>query len=115
MRDQDIQQSYRNALDSLNRLQQQYRGDPNAQRDLNNTIRDLRQFDPYALNNDPLLSERINAALGNIQQAEMELRRKMEQNGGDASIRSPGSEPTPQGYGSAVEEYFRKLSKTGKQ
>ncbi len=46
----------------------------------------------------------------------MELRRKVEQSGGDGSIRSPGSEPTPQGYGNAVAEYFRKLSKTtGKQ
>ncbi len=102
-------------MQSLQQLQQQYRGDPNAQRDINNTIRDLRQFDPSALNNDPLLNERIAAALANIEQAEMELRRKVEQAGGDGSIRSPGSEPTPQGYSSAVAEYFRKLSKTGKQ
>jgi hypothetical protein len=116
IRDQDIQQAYRNALQSLQQLQQQDRGDPNAIRDWNNVVRDLRQFDPYALNNDPLLNERIQSALGNIEQAEMELRRKVDEAGGsDGSIRSPSSEPTPQGYGSAVAEYFRKLSKTGKQ
>ena len=116
VRDQDIQQAYRNALQSLQQLQQEYHGDANATRDLNNTIRDLRQFDPYALNNDQLLGERIQGALGNIEQAEMELRRKVEEaGGGDGSIRSPSSEPTPQGYGSAVAEYWRKLSKMGKQ
>ncbi len=73
----------------MQQLQQQYRGDPNATRDINNLIRDFRQFDPYALNNDPLLSQRIQAALGNIEQVEMELRRKVEQAGGDGSVRSP--------------------------
>jgi len=97
-------------------MQQQAHGDPNATRDVNNLIRDFRQFDPYNLNNDPLLSERIQAALGNIEQVEMELRRKVEQSGGgDGSVRSPGSEPAPQGYSDAVAEYFRKLSKTAKQ
>ena len=99
----------------MQQLQQQSRGDPNATRDINNLIRDFRQFDPYALNNDPLLSQRIQAALGNIEQVEMELRRKVEQAGGDGSVRSPGSEPAPQGYSDAVAEYFRKLSKTAKQ
>ncbi len=115
IRDQDIQTSYRNALQSLQQLQQQYRGDPNATRDINNLIRDFRQFDPYQLNNDPLLNQRIMAALAIIEQVEMELRRKVEQAGGDGSVRSPGSEPAPQGYSDAVAEYFRQLSKTGKQ
>jgi hypothetical protein len=116
IRDTDIQTTYRNALQSLQQLQQQARGDANATRDINNLIRDFRQFDPYNLNNDPLLSQRIQAALGNIEQVEMELRRKVEQaNGGDGSVRSPGSEPAPQGYSDAVAEYFRKLSKTSKQ
>ena len=114
IRDADIQNTYRGALQSLQQLQQQYRGDPNATRDINNLIKDFRQFDPYALNNDPLLSQRIQAALGNIEQVEMELRRKVELAGGDGSVRSPGSEPAPQGYSDAVAEYFRKLSKSNK-
>jgi hypothetical protein len=112
VRDQDIQTSYSNALRSLQQLQQQARGDANATRDINNLIRDFRQFDPSALNNDSLLGQRIQAALGNIEQVEMELRRKVEQSGGDGSVRSPGSEAAPQGYSDAVAEYFRKLSKS---
>jgi hypothetical protein len=43
---------------------------------------------------------------------EMELRRKVDDTSGGGSIRSPGSEPVPQGYADAVADYFRKLSKS---
>jgi hypothetical protein len=112
VRDQDIQLAYRNAMQSLQQLQQQYRNDPNASRDINNMIRDFRQSDPFHYSNEGLLSDRIQAALANIEQVEMELRRKVGQDVGDGSIRSPGSEPVPQGYSDAVAEYFRKLSKS---
>ena len=103
------------ALDTLRQLQQQFRGDPDAAlpRDIGTMIRDLQRLDPSVYQNDPVLAERINGAmLGNIEQVEMQLRRKAEQGGGDnGAVRGQSGEAVPQGYSDAVAEYFRRLSK----
>jgi hypothetical protein len=108
---EQFQSTYRDALQSLNQLQQQMKDDPGAVKDIQNLMRDLRQFDPAHYTNDPLLSERIQSALAGVEQVEMELRRKVDDASG-GSVRSPGSEPVPQGYADAVADYFRKLSKS---
>jgi hypothetical protein len=80
-------------------------------RDLQNLIRDMQRLNPYTYSNDPLLDDRINQALiGNVQQLEMELRRKVEEANGTGSVRSPGNEKVPPGYADKVAEYYRKLS-----
>ena len=49
--------------------------------DIRTLIEQLRQIDPYAYANDPLLGERIQAALTTgVEQVEMELRRKVDEN-----------------------------------
>ena len=110
IRPEDYQTAYRDAIQSLNQLQQQLRDDPNAVRDIQGVIRDLRQFDPFHYSNDSLLGERIQAALAGVEQVEMELRRKVDTTAG-GSVRSPGTEQVPQGYEESVADYFRKLSK----
>jgi hypothetical protein len=45
-----------------------------------------------------------------MEQVEMLLRRKVDQSD-NGSVRSAAGETVPQGYGDAVAEYFRKLSK----
>jgi hypothetical protein len=93
-------------------LQDRLRDDPNTARDLQNLIRDMRRLDPASYMNDPLLSERINAAVvAGIEQVEMLLRRKVDESDNGA-VRSPGGEAVPQGYADAVAEYFRQLSKS---
>jgi hypothetical protein len=93
-------------------LQPQLRDDPSVNRDLQSLIRDMQRLDPSVYSNDPLLAERIHAAVvGGIEQIEMELRRKVEKTG-DGSVRSQGGEAVPQGYADAVAEYFRKLSQS---
>ncbi len=110
---QAFQGAYRDTLANLQQLQQQLKDDPGTQRDIQGLIKDLRNFDPSGVSsNDPLLSERINAALANVEQVEMELRRKVDDTTGGGSVRSPGNQPVPQGYSEAVAEYFRKLSKS---
>jgi hypothetical protein len=88
------------------------RDDPNTARDIQGAIRDLRQMDPFTLSNDPMLSQRIAAALAGVEQVEMELRRKVEDTTGNGSVRSPGGEKVPQGYEEKVADYYRKLSKS---
>ena len=97
-------------------LQQQMKDDQGTQRDIQGLIRDLRNLDPAHLTNDPLLNDRIRAALASEEQVEMELRRKVDTGGGNGgTVRSPGNEQIPQGYSDAVAEYFRKLSNKSKQ
>ena len=108
---QDLENGYRGAFESLSRLEQKLRDDPATARDVRSLIRDLHGFDPRHFADDPLLSQRIQAALAGAEQVEMELRRMVDASNGGGSIRSPGGERVPQGYQDAVADYFRKLSK----
>jgi hypothetical protein len=68
-----------------------------------------------ALQNFPELARKIEGAtardLSNrLAQIELELRRKLGEDA-PAEARSHISEPVPPGYGEAVAEYFRRLSK----
>ena len=113
VRPEDFQNTYRNTLQSLRQLEQQAQADPNMLKDIQTLMRDLQRLDPYTYANDPLLAERIHAALmSGVEQVEMELRRKVDETTGNGSVRSPGGETVPQGYADAVAEYFRKLSKS---
>ena len=49
--------------------------------------------------------------IADIQQVELELRRKVDETGG-GSIRSAGNETPPPGYADKVADYFRRLSKS---
>jgi len=108
----NFQQSFQQTLQSLNQLQQQMKDDPNTARDIQGAMRDLRNIDPSLLTNDPLLSQRIQAALAGVEQVEMELRRKVDETTGGGSVRSPGGEKVPAGYADKVAEYYRKLGKS---
>jgi hypothetical protein len=111
LRPEDLERTYRGAFESLGRVEQQLRDDPATARDIQSLMRDLRNFDPRHSTDDPLLSQRIQAALAGAEQVEMELRRKLEESSGGGSVRSPAGERVPQGYQDAVADYFRKLSK----
>ena len=111
VRPQDFQNTYRDTMQTLMQLQQQLRDDPNTQRDVQGLIRDLRNWDPFTKSNDPMLNERIQAALAGIEQVEMELRRKVDDTTAGGNVRSPGGEVIPPGYQDKVAEYYRKLSK----
>jgi hypothetical protein len=111
VRPEDLEGSYRGTLESLGRLEQQLRDDPATARDIQSLMHDLRNFDPRHFADDPLLSQRIQAALAGAEQVEMELRRMVDESGSGGSVRSPAGERVPQGYQDAVADYFRKLSK----
>jgi len=111
IRPEDLDRSYRGALESLGRLEQQLRDDPATSRDVQALVHDLRAFDPRHFADDPLLIQRIQDAVSSAEQVEMELRRMVDSPDGAASVRSPSSDRVPQGYRDAVADYFRKLSK----
>jgi len=111
----DYQAQYRQTMQSLNQLQQQFRNDPDTSKAIAGLMQQMRQLDPFANSNDPLLAQRIQSAqaavMANVEQVEMELRRKVEDTTG-GNIRSPGNEKVPPGYSDATREYFKKLSAT---
>ena len=112
IRAEDYQQYYRDTVQSLTQLQQQLHDDSATSRDIQGLLRDLHQLDPNGngYSNDPMLAERIQAAMAGLEQVEMELRRKVDASGTPGTVRSPGNETVPQGYQDAVAQYFRKLS-----
>jgi len=111
VRPEDRERSYRGTLESLGRREHQRRDDPATTHDIRSLIHDLHNFNPRHFADDPLLSQRIQAALAGAEQVEMELRRRVEESSGAGSVRSPAGERVPQGYQDAVADYFRKLSK----
>jgi hypothetical protein len=88
-------------------------------KDVAGLLQQIRQMDPYAYANDPLLAQRIQSAVvANVEQVEMELRRKVEDTDPGGNIRAGGTEKIPPGYSDATAKYFEQLSKsagTGKQ
>jgi hypothetical protein len=110
----DFENQYRETLNTLQALQGQMQNDPKAARDLQDLIREMQRLNPWSYANDPELNARIQADMtAQIETVELELRRKVDDaNGG--SVRSAGTGPVPQGYETAVPEYFKKLSKGSK-
>ena len=81
-------------------------------RQIEETLREVQRWDPskHPGNEALIWSRSARQILPNIEQLELQLRRKLE--GKDGQVRSSAAERVPQGYGDAVAEYFRKLSKS---
>jgi hypothetical protein len=112
---QGLERAVRDGLRELSQLRGEMReaGTPDVQRELDEALIELRKYDPQKIAQDPLLANRIrNTVLPAIEQLELQLRRKLEGNTGEA--RAASAERIPQGYADAVAEYFRRLSRGGK-
>jgi hypothetical protein len=108
----DYQAQYRQTLQSLQELQQQLKGDAATSKDIAALLQQIRQLDPYAYSNDPLLAQRIQSAVvTSMEQVEMELRHKVEETDPGGNIRAGGTEKVPPGYSDATAKYFEQLSK----
>lgn len=106
---------YRDTMRDLSQIQQILKDNPDLSKemsgDLQQLMHDMQRFDPKAFLGNPALIESMRAQiLPNLQNLELQLRRKLEEkNGGD--VRSGATERIPQGYTEAVADYFRRLSK----
>jgi hypothetical protein len=105
-----VERAYRESMRDLGRLRENLGDNPDISRDVQDLMRDMQRIDPRRFGQEPLLMERINAQIASLEQIELQLRRKVEeQNGGN--VRSGASEQAPPGYANSIAEYFRKLSK----
>lgn len=81
-----------------------------TERDIQKLIREMQQLDPKRFVGNPELVEQLrNQLLANIEQLELQLRRQVD--GESGNVRTGTQQRVPSGYGEAVAEYFRKLSK----
>lgn len=105
------ERALREGLRELRQMREGLNDSPELAQDVDAIMRELQKYDPQKIASDPLLAERIRSSvIPAIQQLEVQLRRKLESATGD--VRTSSSQKVPEGYGAAVAEYFRKLSKT---
>ena len=95
----------------LSQLRQSLGDNPDLTREVQELLKEMQKVDPSRFPGNPELIERIRTdVLPNLEQLELQLRRKLE--GQDSGqVRSSSAERIPEGYGDAVAEYFRRLSK----
>ncbi len=105
----DTGRAISSALRDLSALRQAVGGNTDLGRQIGDVVRDL-QRPGFALAG-PALNDRLTReVLPAIEQLEMQLRSRVE---GDATtVRNPGADRIPPGYGDKVADYFRRLSKT---
>ena len=100
-----------NDAEALRRQLQQAGMSP---RDLDDVLRDLRQFENDRLYADPQGLEKLQAAaIDKLKKVEFALRRKAD--GGNESLSLSGSDQVPEGFRQAIEEYYRSLAKKGQR
>jgi hypothetical protein len=107
-----IDRAYREGLRDLQSLRQNFREDAETSREIQDAIREMQSIDPSRFPGNPALVESLRAdVLPAIEQLELKLRRKLEDQQ-TGQVRSTAGENIPQGYGAAVAEYYRRLSKS---
>ncbi len=106
-----IERAFRETVRDLSQLRQQVGGNSELGREISDFIRDLQRIDPsaYALAG-PALGDRLQKeVLPAMEQLEIQLRRKLDQENG-GQVRNPAAERVPPGYSDKVADYFRRLS-----
>jgi hypothetical protein len=110
-RGEDLERSYREGMRDLSQIRQSMKDNPDVSRDIMDLIREMQKIDPVLAPGNPALLEQLRTQiLPNIEQLELQLRRKLDDQQ-SGQVRSSANERVPVGYGDAVAEYFRKLSK----
>jgi hypothetical protein len=87
--------------------------DAETKAELDRLLREMQQLDPRKFPGNPALLGRIDAELlPQLEQLELRLRRKLDSVAPAGSqVRSGSQASAPAGYGDAVADYFRRLSK----
>jgi hypothetical protein len=104
------QREYEETVRQLNRMQQSVRSDPATAKEIQQLLNEVGRLDPRRFNADPARLAQLEQKLfAEVEQAELVLRRKLDE--GNGSIRTSAPQDVPPGYSDAVAEYFRRLSR----
>jgi len=109
----DPKQVIQAATRELNDMRQMFKDNPDLTRQLGDVEREISRLAVGDISSAELQNRLNREVLPNLESLEVQLRRQVEQQNG-VQVRSGSTDKVPAGYASAVEEYFRKLSK-GKQ
>jgi hypothetical protein len=107
----EMARAYREGLSDLSRLRQALQDRTDWAADIQKLIREMERLDPKRFPGNPELVEQLRTqVLPQLERLELQLRRKLEEGAGE-HVRSGASEQVPPGYGDAVAEYYRRLSR----
>jgi uncharacterized membrane protein YccC len=104
-----VTRSYDDTIREMARMQQSVRSDPATAKEMQDLMRQLQTLDPRRFAADPArLAALEQQILAEVEQAELILRRNLDNAGGN--VRTTPEDSIPPGYSDAVAEYFRRLS-----
>ena len=109
----ELDRAVRAAILSLSQLRAEFGRDSEVGRAVTDALDRVRQLQgsPYSLSGPELEARLEREVLPNLEQLELQFRRKVdEKNGGQ--VRNPSVDPVPPGYADRVADYFRRLSKS---
>ncbi len=109
----ELDRAVRSAILSLSQLRAEFGRDSEVGRAVTDALDRVRQLQgsPYSLSGPELEARLQREVLPNLEQLELQFRRKVdEKNGGQ--VRNPSIDPVPPGYADRVADYFRRLSKS---
>jgi hypothetical protein len=109
----DTQRQIEQDLNLLNQVRAVVQDSPEARRELQTLIDQMRNLDPSRFPGNPALVEQMHQQLvSNVDALELQLRRQLDEKQG-GTIRNTDPAKIPAGYQDSVAEYYRKLSGGG--
>lgn len=104
----DAERTFRQGLRELDQIRQMVRGDAQAEKELEELARQMRQLDPKRFPGNPALVEQMHReALSSVDRLELQLQRE----GRSTAARTGKPLAVPAGYRDSVADYFRRLSR----
>lgn len=106
----DTQREIDQGLNLLNQVRPAVEDSPEARRELQALIEQMRNLDPRRFPGNPALVEQMHQQLtSGVDALELQLRRQLDEKQG-GTIRNTDPSKIPAGYQDSVAEYYRKLS-----
>jgi hypothetical protein len=107
----DAQRVIEQGMNELNQLRQMAKGDPAAEKQIQDLAQELQKLDPSRFVGNPAMVEELHAkVLNDVDKLELQLRRDPSQPQ-EGQVRTAKPPNVPAGYEDAVAEYYRRLSK----
>jgi hypothetical protein len=107
----DTQRVVQQGLSELNQLRQLAKGDPAAEKEIQDLVQEMQKLDPSRFVGNPAMVEELHTkVLNDVDKLELQLRRdpNVPQEGQVRTAKAPN---VPAGYEDAVAEYYRRLGK----
>jgi hypothetical protein len=107
----DTQRVIQEGLGELSQLRQAAKGDPAAQKQIDDLEKEMQKLDPSRFPGNPAMVEELHTkVLNDVDRLELQLRRDPNQPQA-GQVRTATPQNVPAGYEDAVAEYYRRLGK----